>query len=537
MSQRKRTGSTIVLVLGVLAACRPVPPLAREAAALVGVRADFQTVNELISLGSAFNDTIVDQLFLQLLEENPDFASGPPTFAPRLAASWQSSPDGRVLEMQLRRDVSWSDGQPVTADDVAFSFAAQTDPQVAWDYAYLKAGIGRLEVVDPHTVRFHFAAPSASQLADVNEGVILPAHAWRALPFAQWRERPDWFTEHLVTAGPFLLSSWRRGEQIDLVRNPRYYEAGLPGFDRITFRIVADESNLVEQLVRGDLDLIEMPGPTHLARLRSEAALQIHQYRNRQYTFVTWNLARPQLRDRRVRQALALASNRQALVDTLLAGAGQVGCSPVVSWIWPGNGELAPWPYDPDRARALLEESGFRDHDGDGVRERDGVALRFELSTNPGSELRWNALQMLQNQWREVGIDARPQLVEYNQLNARNQAHDYDATLMALLMDTNLDFSSLAHSRSIDGGFNFGGFHHPEADRSIDAANAVSDKRWAEQPLLDLQRILHEEQPFLFLWEPNGLVAARRSLAEVEPNAISAFANLRHWRRRATSPG
>ncbi|MES1211438.1 MAG: ABC transporter substrate-binding protein, partial [Acidobacteriota bacterium] len=155
-------------------------------------------VNELIVPNTAITTETVRQLFLHLVSELPDFEEHPPTMAPQLAESFEFSPDHKILTFHLRKDVVWSDGVPVTADDVRFTWQAHTHPDVAWNSAYMKEKIKDVEVVDPHTARFHFSEAYAKQILDVNEGVILPKHAWGQIPFPKWRESSEWFLEHLV---------------------------------------------------------------------------------------------------------------------------------------------------------------------------------------------------------------------------------------------------------------------------------------------------------------------------------------------------
>ncbi len=501
--------------------------------AVIGTAEDFETVNELIAQGSSFNDTVVDQLFLQLVEEQADSQQAPATFKPRLARAWSFSPDRLQLTFELRDDVRWSDGQPVTAEDVRFSWEAQRSPEVEWGYAFVKDAIIDVEVIDAHTARFHFSRASASQIEDANEGVILPRHEWSRLPFSEWRENPTWFRDHLVTAGPFLLESWTPQQRVVLIRNPNYFEAGLPRLERVIMQYVPEPSGLVGQLLAGNLDFVPRVPPGDAQRVAEHPDLRLYPFPTRQFTFVSWNTLRPQFDDPEVRRALALAIDRQTIVDTLWHGYAVVGWSPIVSSFWAVDRDIEPWPYDPELAKSILDDRGWIDRDGDGVRERDGVPFRFELTTNPGDATRWDAMLMIQAQLRGVGIEAVPRRIEYQTLNALNYAHDYEATVSAFLMDTTLDLGYAFHSRSIDGGFNFGSYRNDEVDRLVDLVANQLDYRASEAPLHRLQEILHQEQPLLFLWEPSHLVAARAELENLQPNMISEHFHLWEWSKSA----
>ncbi|REJ79839.1 MAG: hypothetical protein DWQ36_22530 [Acidobacteria bacterium] len=499
----------------------------------VGTIASFETPNDLIARGSQFNHTIVRQLFGQLLREVPEYsAERPIPMEPELASSWSFSEDGLQLVFELRDDVVWSDGTPLTADDVVFSHQAQTSPQIGWMFAAVKEDITSVEALGPHSVRYTFARRSASQLLDANEGVVLPRHAWSVLPFEQWRARPDWFLDNLVTSGPFLLDGWERQQRLVLRRNPGYFEPGLPRSERVLFRFVPDESSLFTQFVAGEVDMIYGIRPGDVPRLRQEPGVELVDYPNRQYTFISWNLERPWFDDPRARRALVHAVDRQAIVDTLWFGYATVSDSPVVSWFWAHNDALEVPRHDPAAARRLLDEAGWRDSDGDGVRERDGVDFRFELTTNPGNETRWDAMQLIQAQLAEVGVRAELRQIEFNTLNAQNLAHDYDATVVAFAMDTSLDLSYAFSSDAIDNGYNFGSYRNAEVDRLLEENASYTDLAQMLPNLLRIQEILNQDQPVLFLWEPRSFVATRNGLTDVEPNLLNEFFNLAEWSKQ-----
>ncbi len=246
-----------LVLLAPLAGCRereaakPAPTAAPAPTTLVvasGV--DISGVNELVASATRqLDQDVLSAMFLRLLAEQPDFQEHPPTFAPQLARSWDFSPDRLALTFHLRDDVQWSDGVPVTAEDVRFTWQAQTSEEVGWPNSYLKESIREVEVVAPHTVRFRFDHAYPTQLLDANEGFILPAHAWKQLPFAKWPESGDWFREHLVVAGPFTLERWKPQEEVVLRKNPRYFEAGKPRLERVVFRIVPDDTARLQELL------------------------------------------------------------------------------------------------------------------------------------------------------------------------------------------------------------------------------------------------------------------------------------------------
>ena len=494
----------------------------------VGLRFDYPTPNELIAPPTLAYAAINNQLFLSLMGEQGDFRVGPPAWAASLAEEWQFSDDRLQLTVRLSPDAKWSDGRPVTAEDVRFTWLAQTDASIAWSYAQYKGAIVDVEVIDSHTARFHFNGDLPTALADVSTGTILPRHAWEPRPFGEWRSDPGWFFEHLVTNGPFRLESRTAGRELVLGRNPNHLEPELPRLERIILRAVPDSTALTNQLLAGELDFAYGITAADANRIDGRPGLRLTAYSNRQYTFVVWNTRKPWFEDAATRRALALAIDRQAIVDTIWHGYAEVGSSPIISGVWAHDPELEPWPHDPAAARTALAEAGWIDNDGDGILERGGVPFRFELATYIGASARWDAVQMIQADLSAVGVDAQPRRVEANALNSRLQEQDFDAAASGFAIDTSLDFRPLFHSEEV-GGLNWAAYANPEVDRLIDSFANRPDPLAGRDDLHRLQRILHEDQPILVLWESMSLVAFDEELESVAPNAVGPFVNLKEW--------
>ncbi len=486
-------------------------------------------VNELVSARTRFTEEVLKRMFLSLFEERADWAEHPPTFAPGLADSYEWSADHRELTVRLRANAVWSDGAPITSEDVRWTWQAQVHPDVAWTYADSKQAVVDVEALDPHTVRFRFARAYAAQLADANEGLILPRHAWGSLPFSEWRHRADWFRDRLVVSGPFTLESWSPQQEIVLARNERYAEGELPYLDRVVFRIVPERTNQVTQLLAGTLDLVHFLPPDEVRRIEGAPGVELVRSWAPQYTYLGWNTRNPLLADAALRRALTMAIDRQSILDAIWRGAARAATSPVASTFWAHNEAIRPWPYAPEEARRLFAEHGWRDRDGDGVLDRDGRPFAFEILTNGDNRPRVDAAVMIQEQLKRVGVGARLRLLELNAANTRAAAGDFDAWISAFTVDTSLDLGYAFHSRSIGGGFNFGAYANPEVDRLIDATREETDPARFEALLGRLQEILHQDQPFTFLWEPQRLTAVRSGLRGVTPDPVSAFADLPRW--------
>src|SRR6185295_9876680 len=330
----------------------------RGGTAVTGWVAEPGGVNELIVPSSQVTNELLFRIYGHLMEEQADFEEHPPTLKPQLAKSWEFSDGHKTLTFHLREDAVWSDGVPITAEDVRWTWQAQTNPEVAWDSVDAKRFITAVEVVDPHTVRMRFSQVSAKQLLAANEGVILPKHVWEKLPFAQWRQGGEWFRAHAVVSGPFVIASWEPGQQLVLRRNDRYYEKELPYLDRVVMRFVADQASLLAQLLNGEVDFVPQIAPSDAPRVIANPRLRLISNWFNIYVGIVWNNEHPPFSDPEVRRALTLGIDRQTIVETLWGEYGRIATSPIMTSVWAHDKSLRPWPYDPAEARRILAAKG-----------------------------------------------------------------------------------------------------------------------------------------------------------------------------------
>jgi peptide/nickel transport system substrate-binding protein len=520
------------LSLLALAGCggTAAPPKAKTMkTAVAATQIDLGSVNELLAPSTALQTGILYfALFVPLIEEQDDYADGPPSFRQRLAESWTFSPDRKTLTFKLRPGLVWSDGAPITAEDVAFTFAAQTSPEIGWNNGADKANIEKVEVVDPLTAVFHFKKTYATQLMDANQGVILPKHAWGKLPFAQWRENAKFFQDNLVVSGPFTLEKWEPQQRFVLKRNERYFEADKPKLDRIVFEVMPDLPAQINQLRAGNIDFIEFVPYENLVSLKAEPNVTLLSHVARYYFYIVWNTTRPFLSEKGVRQALTMAIDRQSIVDSLFYGYAKVGKSPYPSNVWAHDQTLEPWPYDPQRAREQLAALGFKDTDGDGIVERDGKKLSIELMTNSENELRKNIMLIAQQQLKNVGIEATTKAIEFNAMLEPLQTRQFDGVVTGLAISTDLTLRHTFHSEGRDS-FNWGGYSNPEVDRLIEEVDGTMDPKVAKSLYDRLQALIHDEQPVTFTYESLRVSATSKRLKNADPNAVSVYFHLREW--------
>jgi peptide/nickel transport system substrate-binding protein len=493
---------------------------------VIGVRGDITSFN-IYTATNAFSQEVADLLFMKLATEQDDFGQGPPSFRPALASSWEYSAEGTRLTFHLDERARWSDGRPVGAADVVFSHQAATSPAVAWVGRDVKEPIAGVSAPDERTVVYQLRRRHPTGLMDAVEGNIIPEHVYAPVPLAEWPRRS--FLEVLVANGPFRLARYERGAIIELVRNPGYLRAPLPRLDSVVFRIIPDEATLLNELLTGGIDVMENIPERAAGRVAEDGRLRVLRAPDLSYTFICWNIARPLFSDTRVRRALTMAIDREAIIAGLLPGTGRPSAGPILSSMWAHDPELRPLAFDPEGARRLLEQAGWLDRDGDGILDRGGTPFRFELETNQGSGLRADVAQMVGAQLRRIGVEASPRTIEFGAFIEKHETHDFDAFVGTWRESTKVDLKSAFHSASAKDGYNYGLYAVPELDALIDQARSETDTGKARVLWRRAQQIIARDQPYTFLFERDRLHAVPRALRLARPSPRSLYAALEEW--------
>jgi peptide/nickel transport system substrate-binding protein len=444
-----------------------------------------------------------------------------------LAESWDISPDNLTLTFHLRKDVRWHDGAPFTAEDVLFTYRLLVDPKVPTAYAERYRQVDKAEVLDPHTFRVTYRKPLATALISW----AFAMHPRHLLEGQDITKSP--LCSRPVGTGPFRFVEWRRGEKIVLEANPDYYE-GCPYLRRVVYRIIPDLSTMFLELRSGGLDYMPLT-PLQFAMQTDTPAFRRwfkkYRYVDFAYTYLGYNLRRPMFQDRRVRQALTCAIDKQELVDGVLLGLGRIATGPYKPGTWPHNPEVRTYPHDPAKARALLAEAGWRDENGDGILEKDGKPFSFTIVTNQGNDQRIKAGEIIQRRFREVGIDVKLRVIEWASfLKEFIDPGNFDAMILGWNIPPDPDGYNVWHSsKTAPGELNFVHFRNAEVDRLLEEGRRTLDQQERKKIYDRFQEILAEEQPYTFLYVPDALPAVASRVRGIEPAPSGITHNFIRW--------
>jgi peptide/nickel transport system substrate-binding protein len=457
-----------------------------------------------------------------------------PSIANRLAVP-VDLPDGKKgidLTYTIRPDAQWADGVPVTTADVQFTYEVGRNPQSGISNAELYRRISGIDLKDDKTFTLHVDKLTFDYAA-LHDFMLLPAHIERdafAAP-AEYRLRTRYNTDPTnpgLYNGPYRVAEFVAGSHILL--EPNAHWAGPPGrFRRITVRTIENTAALEANLLSGTIDMIAgelgLPLDEGLAfAKRHGEAFQIVYKPGLVYEHIDINLAQPVLADRRVREALMLGLDRAAISQSLFAGRQPVADSFVNPLDLGYTADIPRYPYDPARAEALLEAAGWT-KGADGLRRStQGQKLSFELMTTAGNRSRELVEQVLQSQWRRIGVDIRIKNEPARVLFGDTLPHRrFDLAMYAWISSPENVPRSILHSSEIPNaangyvGQNATGFTSPEMDRLIDALEIELDANARKALWAEAQRLYATELPSLPLYFRSDVFILPKWLAGVRP--------------------
>ena len=509
---------------------------------IVGLISDVKALNPYVST-SVQASNIESLIFMTLADINKDLA----TYTPRLAKSWEFSDDRKELIFHLRTDVYWTDGVKTTAKDVVFSHDLATSPKVAWSAIRWKDYISNVEALNDSTVKFTFNKVYPYQMMDATVGPILPEHLLGDIPKEEIATAD--FNLNPIGNGPYKLKNWRQQQQIEVVKNPDYYEKGKPHMERIVFRIVPDRTALLTQLKTGEIDLLENVPMKEFQQLKKDyksgkTEIKPYEFMGRTYDYIGWNTIDPEKYDPDVhkslesfdqipnpyfRRALTMAIDRSLIREAIGYGLLIEMRGPIAPILWAHDDDLPKIPFDPAQSRQMLKNAGWVDTDGDGVREKDGRDFKFIMTTNTGNERREQACTLIQDMLSKVGVKMEIRLQEgvtfFDNLNNKK----FEAALAGWSVGLKVDMTTTFHSKSVMDKYNFPSYRNPEFDKVNDAAKFEMDREKAKELWSKAQRILIHDQPYTWLFYTKSGHGLHERFKDVIMDQRGTYVNLEDW--------
>lgn len=523
---------------------------------------DIASLNPIIASDTA-SRRIISLIFPALLGVNADTATLEAGLPGGIAESYEISEDGTVYTFNLRGDVAWNDGTPITSADFVYSWTAITTPGVETPLAFLTDSIASVEAPDAQTLVVTFTSADCTALSNASSIYPLPSHIMPADPLEL--NDGDFNFNPSVSYGPFRFGEFVPGERVTAVAEPTWTENDL-GFTvpaGFIYKNVPDQTVLFEQFVAGETNFIDGPAVARRAELRENADVQGYDFPGNAWDYLALNYADPSnpqnatdadgnrieqgnhplFGDVRVREAIAKGINVDEIVEGAVFGEGSRMTSLIIPASWAYASELPPIGFDPEASAALLAEAGFADADGNGVLEATedamyaapGTEFRFTLYTNQGNTRRAAVGQIVQDQLSDLGIVVDFQTIDFNTLLDIMDSQTFDAFILGWRNsypdDPDLTQLFTGVADVVGSGSNMTSYYNQELEDLNSQAKALPgcDPEERTAIYVQMQEIMQKDLPYIPLFVINGNYSANAGIEGFDPRPSNWLWNVDTW--------
>lgn len=446
------------------------------------------------------------------------YKSGTLQVQPALAESWKISDDGLNYTFKLRSGVKFHDGSDLDAEAVKFNFDRMLDESHPhhdtgpFPLAFFFSAVQQVDVIDPQTVQFTLDAPFAPFLSNLAypTGLIVS-------PEAVKKHGKD-FGRNPVGSGPFKFAEWESNSHVIVERNDGYW-GDAPALEAVVFRPITDANTRVAEMLSGGIDMMVEVPPDNLKEMANDPSFQIHEQAGPHLWFLILNAKEGPFKDKRVRQAVNYAINKEAIVENILQGTAIVADGPTPpAFAWAHNEELTPYPYSPEKAKALIKEAGF-----------ENAELTFYVTEGGSGMLDPVAMgTSIQADLAKVGLNVKIETYEWNTfLGKVNPGLEGKADMAEMAWMTNdpdtLPFLALRTAAWPDkGGFNSGYYSNSEVDDLLEKARTSTDQNERAELYKKMQSIVYDDAPWAFIanWKQNAVTSSAVKNFKLEPSFL-----------------
>lgn len=517
---------------------------------VVGIQADVQTINPMFAF-SIIEGHLIDLLFLKPAKEIWNDSLGIIGFEPMLAKRWEWNKDSSSITLYLRENIYWSDGKPITVEDIIFSFDIYSDPEVESRFLGLFNNFNTIDgyqvdttktfkITSPKIITINFRKGSSPGLLDINLEII-PRHIWskykrNEISHAQENFKP-------VTSGPFKLSKWERESLISLKIDSSSFFYKPENVKEIVFKVIPGYKSRISQLKTGAIDLMDNVKTEDASRIKTSEELKLVSLRGRDYDYIGWNLVDPQRFQKseiipnkyfsspQIRKALTFAINREEILQSLLGRYGEICKGPVSPMfkVYFDN-TLEPDRYNPGKARKILKENGWEDKDNNGILEKGNREFRFDLYTNSGNPRRNYVATVVKNNLRAIGVDVNIQLLEMGTFVDGLRRKNFDAWIAGWTIPIPIDLNPYWNSDQEMGFLNFSSYKNEECDKLLSKLKERLPESEKIRIYKRLQNIIYNDKPVTFLYWFDNIVAYNKRITKIKISMLGLVKNAWEWR-------
>lgn len=481
---------------------------------------------------TTYDQYVVDLVFAGMVGNNED---GEPT--KEVAENWEISEDNKTYTFTLKKGIKFSNGEELTAKDVEFTYMMLADPKydgprsghvdglVGYE-EYNKGDAKTIEgikVIDDYKISFTNKEVDATAIWNFGMG-ILPKSVY-GFEKGDIQKVKDQLAKP-VGAGPYKFEHFKPAQEVKVVKNDGYYKDA-PKIPNIVMKVTTKQTE-IQELVSGSVDLIERINGTqeNIQQLTQAGFMDLHQYKANSYGYIGLNHESPKLKEKEVRQALTYGLNRQALVDAFYQGNAEIMNTHITPSSWAYNPEVKDaYKYDPDKANKILDDAGWKDTNGNGVRDKDGVELEISWLTYTGSKYVETLTPIVIDSWKKIGVKVTPELMEFASMadKVRN-ARDFEMFNMAWSLAIDPDPSKIfAIEQNKPGGYNSTRWVNEKADKILKEAKTTMDQAKRKELYGEWQKLFVEDLPYICLDISKELSSSNSRVENYRPSTYKSW--------------
>lgn len=421
---------------------------------------------------------------------------------PYVAKSWKASEDGLTWTITIKDGIKFHDGNDLTADDVVFTLKSIMDPGYTGPRAASVSPIKDISAPDKTTVKIELKEPFAPIFTNINYG-ILEKKLFEGTPVAD-------FDKHAVTmkpvgAGPYKFVEYKRAQYVTLERNDNWFMSqerdGAPFIQTLRWKVIPESATAQAALESGELDWMT-PDAKDVADLEAnfKGKLAPVNYERNGWGYMNFNVSRPMLADKRIRQALIYGLDRQSIITGVLDDRAVIPSGPISNVSWAFDPSAKPLPYDKAKAKQLIEEVGYKLNATTGIYEKDGQPLKLGYYASSGNSTIEGIAAIAKQNWKEIGVDLDVQLLDFNAMTDNFlKPGKFDISFAGFSLGLDPDQYSLFHSTQV-AGFNRGRYNNTEVDQLLEAGRKESDLAKRKAIYADYQKKMAEDPPVILVY-------------------------------------
>ncbi len=439
------------------------------------------------------SNEILDLLFMKLHRID---ATG--KMKPELASSWEFSEDLKAITYYLRKDIKWWDGEPVTAEDVLYTYEKMVDPKTNYPFVSSFNIIKKVELIDKYTIKFTFNQVYANLITD-SDIMPIPKHIYEKIG-------DEFGKSKIVGNGPYRVKEWVPNSGLVLTANDEYYR-GRPPLDEIIIKYYNNVEAMITDFEQGNLDFALNLSPAEAKRLSGNQNINVASKPGNSYIYLGWNLNNEFLKDKEIRKALTMAINRTQILNDIFLGMGKISLGPLPHSSWAFNENIATVEYNLEKAKNILTQRGFEDRNRNKILDKNGKDFTLTIIANVENPERVQILSYVTNYLTQLGIKVNAQKMDVNSFISALLSGKYDGFIMGWSVGDKIDPTLYWHSDPKRGKFNFISYKNTAVDSLIELGTILLNRKKAKEVWGEFQRIVYEDQPYTFLIVPNEISA------------------------------